>query len=344
MAGGLSLRETWANLGIVAKLLWVAVMVCLPALVAVWLWMNTAQREYRVLFAGLPDKDGGEVVKALEKLRIPYQLSEPGGAIEVPLSQLHIARYKLAVEGIPTAEHATVEQPGMRFGLSSFQEQAAHQRSLETELAHSIKTIAGIESARVHLALPRQSSFLREPVQPSASVLLKLAPGAAPTPGQVEAVRLIVANSVPGMAVEQVSVLDQHGALPALAHDTEAPQPHIDPAADRRPVNPVQLPPTVIERAAQQTELPARSAQAMQAWLGRVQSRDVMLGLLLAALTAWLMLRLRARRLRAMTAQEAEADVQEAQSLDMQLARLRQRVMADPRVAASVIKLWVRET
>lgn len=342
MVGSLSLREAWTGLGATRKLLWVVAVLSLSALVAAWLWMSLVQREYRVLFVGLSDADGGQVVAALEKLRIPYQLNEPGGTIEVPSDQFHLARYRLAVEGLPKAEHGgdhpATGQPAMRFGMSSFQEQAAHQHTLEAELAHSIEMLDGIKSARVHLALPKQSAFLREPVLPSASVLITPEPAAALMPGQVEAVRLLVASSVPGLLAEQVNVLDQHGALPAL--QSSSPSSQIEIPAAAMPNSPVKASPATIPKTPQ-------LAQPVPTWLEierLTQNREVMLGLLLAAFVAWLLLRLRARGQRAALKQEADAEMQGEQSLDVRLVQLRQRVMADPRVAASVVKLWVQET
>lgn len=357
MVGSLSLREAWTGLGVTRKFFWVVGVFSLSALVAAWLWMSLAQREYRVLFAGLSDADGGHVVAALDKLRIPYQLNEPGGSIEVPLEQFHLARYRLAVEGLPKAEYEhggadhggdypAAGQAAMRFGMSSFQEQAAHQHALEAELAHSIEMLDGIKSARVHLALPKQSAFLREPVLPSASVLITPEPAAALLPGQIEAVRLLVASSVPGMLAEQVNVLDQHGALPALQSSSPSPQTEIP--ADAMPNYPVKASPATIPKTPQL----AQPVQPVPTWMEidrLTQNREVLLGLLLAAFVAWLLLRLRARSQRAALQQEADAQMQaeqslEEQSLDVRLVQLRQRVMADPRVAASVVKLWLQET
>ena len=219
----------------------------------------------------------------------------------------------------------------------------AHQRTLEAELAHSIEMLDGIKSARVHLALPKQSAFLREPVLPSASVLITPEPAAALTPGQVEAVRLLVASSVPGMLAEQVNVLDQHGALPALQSSSPSPQieiPETEISAAAMPNFPVKALPTTIPKTPQ-------LAQSVPTWLEidrLTQNREVMLGLLLAAFVAWLLLRLRARGQRAALKLEADAEMKGEQSLDVRLVQLRQRVMADPRVAASVVKLWVQET
>lgn len=331
------LREVWAGLSAIRKFFWLAALIFLLALAAVLLWTNLAQRDYRMLFAGLSDKDGGQVVAALEKLRIPYQLGEPGGAIEVPFDQLHVARYKLAVQGLPKGDRSADEPPAMRFGMSSFQEQLEYQRRLEAELAHSIISIAGIESARVHLALPKQSSFLREPVLPSASVLLKLKSGVFLNAQQIEAVRLIVSGSVPGMAVWQVNVLDQRGVMlsstqtvmTATQNDTPPAMPALAMQQKIAQAAPVQLP------------APQSGSAAP------TQYREILLGLLLALLAAWLLVRLRGHQSPAAPERHAKAEAnaqnQAAHDFEAQLIGLRQRVSADPRLAASVLKLWMQQ-
>jgi flagellar M-ring protein FliF len=217
MADGLTLsrlRDAYAAASPARKLLWGVVILLLLALPLALFWMDAqAPREYRVLYAKLTDKDGGEVVEALERLQIPYRLTEADGLVEVPADQLHIARYKLAAQGLPRGDKPATEAPGPRFGLSPFQEQLGYQRNLEAELARSVQSVEAVESARVHLALPRQSAFLREQIPPSASVLVKLKAGAQLSEEGVEALRQIVAGGVPGLGTGQVSVVDQSGAL-----------------------------------------------------------------------------------------------------------------------------------
>jgi flagellar biosynthesis/type III secretory pathway M-ring protein FliF/YscJ len=217
MADGLTfsgLRDAYAAASPARKLVWGVVIMLLLALPAMLLWHDAqAPEEYRVLFAKLSDKDGGEVVEALEKLQIPYRLSEPDGSVQVPADQLHAARYKLAAQGLPKGDRPATEENGPRFGLSPFQEQLGYQRRLEAELARSVEAIDAVESARVHLALPKQSAFLRDQVPPAASVLVKLKPGSQLSEEGVESVRQIVAGSVPGMMPGGVSIVDQQGAL-----------------------------------------------------------------------------------------------------------------------------------
>jgi flagellar biosynthesis/type III secretory pathway M-ring protein FliF/YscJ len=218
MADGLTLsrlRDAYAAASPARKLVWGMVILLLLVLPGALFWKNVQPpQQYRVLYAKLSDKDGGEVVEALERLRIPYRLSEPDGSVEVPSDQLYVARYKLAAQGLPRGDKpAGDETTGPRFGLSPFQEQLGYQRGLEAELARSVESIESIESARVHLALPKQSAFLREQVPPAASVLVKLKPGTQLSEEKVEAIRQIVAGSVPGMSPGQVSIVDQSGAL-----------------------------------------------------------------------------------------------------------------------------------
>lgn len=215
MAEGLTLSAITAafrSAGVLARIAAAGLLILLLAAIGYSLWAR--QPDYRVLFAKLSDRDGGAVVEALERLNIPYRLAEPDGAIEVPAEQLHAARYKLAAQGLPkgdTREAATAPLGG--FGVSPFQEQLGYQRALEEDLVKSVQSIEGVASARLHLALPRQSAFLRERVPPAAVVLVRLQPGARLTEERVESVRHIIANSVPGMAAAQVSVVDQTGTL-----------------------------------------------------------------------------------------------------------------------------------
>ncbi len=218
MADGLTfsgLRDAYAAASPARKLVWGVIILLLLALPAVLFWQDAqAPREYRVLFAELSDRDGGEVVEALERLNIPYRLTEAEGSVEVPAEQQHVARYKLAAQGLPRGDKSTADETaGPRFGLSPFQEQLGYQRGLEATLARSVESIDAIESARVHLALPKQSTFLREQIPPAASVLVELKPGASLAEEKVEALRQIVAGGVPGLNPGQVSVVDQSGAL-----------------------------------------------------------------------------------------------------------------------------------
>lgn len=185
----------------------------IAALVAVYLWLN--QAPYRVLFPRLSDQAGGEVIAALEQLDIAYRLSEKDGAIEVPADQVYAARFRLAARGLPKSDTHGFEPRGSgpTFGLSQFQEQLRYQHALEAELVRSIETFEAVADARVHLALPKVSPFLRDPPPVTAAVLVQLKPHQTLTNEQVSAIQRMVAASVPRLKVHDVSVLDPQGHL-----------------------------------------------------------------------------------------------------------------------------------
>ncbi|MFP5410092.1 MAG: flagellar basal-body MS-ring/collar protein FliF [Gammaproteobacteria bacterium] len=185
----------------------------LAALGAAYLWFNPPQ--YRVLYAQLSDRAGGEVLAALEQLDIPYRLSAADGSIEVPAAQLHSARYRLAARGLPRsdADARTEADRAPSFGASSLQEQQRFQRALEQDLARSIQQLEAVELARVHLALPKVSPFLRDAPSATAAVLVRLRPGTTLGAEQVTTIQTLVAASVPRMQRAEVQVLDPRGVL-----------------------------------------------------------------------------------------------------------------------------------
>lgn len=209
-----SLRDFFAEASPLRRWLLVLVAVFpLLALGAAYWWL--APRDYRVLFSQLSDRAGGEVIAALEQLDIPYRLSAADGSIEVPADRLHIARYRLAARGLPRADDQAADELARApaFGASSLQEQQRLQRALEIELARSIQQLEPVELARVHLALPKVSPFLRESPAATAAVLVRLRPGMQLSAAQVTTIQTLVAASVPRMKRSEVQVIDPHGTL-----------------------------------------------------------------------------------------------------------------------------------
>src|SRR5690606_11508218 len=126
----------------------------------------------------------------------------------------HETRLQLASQGLPRGGSVGFELlDNARFGASQFAEQISYQRGLEGELARSIQAMHSVESARVHLAMPRQSLFVRERQAPTASVLLNLYPGRSVSDSQVSAIAWLVSASVPELTVDNVSIVDQTGRL-----------------------------------------------------------------------------------------------------------------------------------
>ncbi|MDP3123730.1 MAG: flagellar M-ring protein FliF C-terminal domain-containing protein, partial [Thiobacillus sp.] len=137
------------------------------------------------------------------------------GSIEVPADRLHAARYRLAAQGLPKSDADAQDEAerAPRFGASSLQEQQRFQRGLEIDLARSIQTLEAVELARVHLALPKVSPFLRDAPPATAAVLVRLHPGAVLQAEQVTTIQTLVAASVPRMKRSEVQVLDPSGML-----------------------------------------------------------------------------------------------------------------------------------
>lgn len=191
----------------------------IAVLVGLILWGRTP--DYKLLYANLTDRDGGAVVQALQQMNVPYKFSDGGGVIYVPGDKVHDVRLRVASQGLPRGGTVGFELlENQKFGLTQFQEQVNYQRALEGELSRSIQSLAAVQSARVHLAIPKPSVFLREQQKPSASVLLSLYPGRALDRAQVSGITHLISSSVPELAVSAVSVLDQNGAL--LSTDNSA--------------------------------------------------------------------------------------------------------------------------
>ncbi len=196
----------------------VATAMALSLIIAALFWSRAV--DYGVLFANLDERDGGAIVTALQQQNIPYQISSNGSAIMIPAGQVHDTRLRLAAQGLPKGGlvgFEVMENQGL--GVSQFLEQVNYQRALEGELSRTIQAIAAVSAARVHLAIPKQSGFLRDAQKPTASVLVNLYPGRALDAVQVAGITHLIASSVPQMAQEAVSVVDQNGKL--LTHRSD---------------------------------------------------------------------------------------------------------------------------
>lgn len=197
----------------------VGVLALLAVLYALTMW--NSQGDYKVLFSELSDKDGGAVIAQLAQMNVPYRVAEGGAAILVPSAQVHDVRLKLASAGLPKGSVVGFElTDSARFGLTQFGERLNYQRGLEGELTRTITALAGVQGARVHLALPNQNGFFREQQKPSASVLLTLHPGRTLDRAQVAGIVHLVASSVAELNPKAVSVIDQTGALLSGANDS----------------------------------------------------------------------------------------------------------------------------
>lgn len=189
-----------------------AVAAAMAVIAAIWLWSSAP--DYKVLFSNFSDRDGGAITASLDQMGVKYKFSDGGTAILIPAEQVPNVRLKLAAQGLPRAGNVGFELlENQKLGTSQFVEQVNYQRSLEGELANSIQAVSAVAQARVHLAMPKASVFVREQQKPTASVLLNLQPGRTLDQAQVSAIVHLVASSVPELTPSNVTVVDQNGTL-----------------------------------------------------------------------------------------------------------------------------------
>src|SRR6202789_2482833 len=180
---------------------------------AIWLVLWSQGQNYSVLYGQLSERESGQVMDALTAAGIEFKLS-PSGAVSVPESKVQEARIRLASQGLPQSDSMGIEmiQKDSALGNSTLMESARYQSVLETELARTIIKVQGVQSARVHLALPKPSVFLRDAHKATASVMLQLYPGRRLDPGQVAAIVQLRASSVPQLSANDLTLVDQAGS------------------------------------------------------------------------------------------------------------------------------------
>lgn len=199
----------------------VAVAAAVAFGVAVVLWSRGPN--YGLLYAGLDQKDASAITQELQASSIPYQLGSDGSSIMAPAGDLAALRLRLAGKGLPqgSAGSSALPSADSPFGMSDLAERTRYQQLLEADLGATIGGLQSVRGARVHLALPKPSAFIRDSREASASVLLTLYPGRQLDSGQVAAIVHLVASSVPNLQARQVSVIDQQGQL--LTTDQDNP-------------------------------------------------------------------------------------------------------------------------
>lgn len=199
-----SMRQLFLILGLAAAV---------AATVAVVLWSQAPN--YTPVYPELSERDASEVVAALQSGDVPYRLDAGTGAVLVPSTRLREVRMQLAASGLPRGSGFGVGSlpDSSALGQSPFMESAMYTHALETELSRTIAELRPVQSARVHLALPPRSAFVRERREPSASVMVELFPGRVLEQAQVDAVVHLVASSIPDLPVSNVTVVDQRGGL-----------------------------------------------------------------------------------------------------------------------------------
>ena len=203
--------------------LMVAVAAMVALLFGMWMWGSTP--DYRVLYGNISDRDGGAIIESLQQMNVPYKFSEGGGTLLVPADQVHEVRLRMASQGLPKGSLVGFESmENQKFGTSQFLEQMNYQRALEGELARSVQTLASVQSARVHLAIPKPTVFVKEKQHPGASVVLTLYPGRTLDGSQISGIVHLISSSVPNMPAKNVTVVDQSGALLSSSKSDKAGQ------------------------------------------------------------------------------------------------------------------------
>lgn len=181
--------------------------------VAIVLWSQ--EKNYSVLYTNLSPKDASAIIDVFEAANVEYKVEHESGMLLVPAERLHEARMMLAESNLPQDTSVGFEliEKEQGFGTSNFIQNARYQRAVEGELAKTIKSMAAVDSARVHLALPKESAFIRDQRQPGASVMLTLTQGWRLEEEQIQAIRHLVASSIPKMEPKNVTVVDAKGRL-----------------------------------------------------------------------------------------------------------------------------------
>ncbi len=204
----------------------IALLVAALSLIAILgtiVFKNVTKEKYAVLYTGLSPDDAGQILTVLQEERIPYRVEGNGTIIMVPEDKVYDVRLKLAAKGLPSGKSVgfeIFEEPKM--GTTQFQEQVNYLRAIEGELERTIKQIDAVMDAKVNIALPKDSIFVREEDEAKASVLIKLYPGKDLTQEQVKAIVFLVSHAVPKLHPENVTVIDNRGrVLSDLLEDEE---------------------------------------------------------------------------------------------------------------------------
>lgn len=181
--------------------------------VAVVLWSQAPS--FAPLYGNLTEKDASQVMEALQQSSVEFRVNEASGMVMVPSAKLKEVRMQLAGQGLPNSVGMGFEllQQDTGFGSSQMVERARYQQAIQGELARTIATIGAVHSARVHLAIPKQSVFVRKRQPPSASVALRLHNGRSLEDDQVEAIVHMVASSIPELEPGRVTIVDHKGRL-----------------------------------------------------------------------------------------------------------------------------------
>ena len=185
------------------------------ALLSFLIIFNTSSKNikegYSILFENLKPQDAALIVQYLDKKHIPYDIVDDG-TIEVPSKMVQKLRLDIAAQGLPKSSTVGFELFDKNsFGATDFEQKIKYLRALEGELERTIESISAVESAKVNIAIPKESVFVSKQVPPTASVLVKLRENMILTPKQIEGIKNLVAAAVPKLTPKNVKIIDQYG-------------------------------------------------------------------------------------------------------------------------------------
>lgn len=196
----------------VALLVGIAASVAIGFAVVIW----SQEPDYKPLYPSLENMDAAQVLDTLNQIGVKYKVEPNSGILLVRADEVGNARLRLAAAGVTQVDNSVgfeILDRDQGLGTSQFMENTRYRRGLEGELARTVASLHNVKSARVHLAIPKSSVFVRDERKPSASVLVDMQPGRNLEPSQVMAIINLVATSVPELHKSQVTVVDQKGNL-----------------------------------------------------------------------------------------------------------------------------------
>lgn len=208
------------------------------------------------LYSGISEEDSGYIVEELEKRGIPYELSQSGGQIMVPTDQVARLRIMLAKDGLPAKGSMVgyeIFDEQQALGTSNFVLNVNKMRAIEGELARTIGQLASVESARVHLVMPKRELFTREQQEPSASVAVKVRGSKKLGKEEIDAIRHLVATAVPRLKPARITIVDNKGNLLARGYEDENDPEALAATAQEFRLNYEKKLKNVVERLVEQT-------------------------------------------------------------------------------------------